>query len=72
VVFERNPVLTIWSAEPAAMGVFSYTGNVISERQQADPGYLGFGSCGGTEVVQRPKEISFHKQEEDRPFPKRV
>jgi hypothetical protein len=70
VVFERNPVLTVRSAEPAAMGVFSYTSNVISGGQQADPDCLGFGSCGRTEVVQRPREISFHKQKEDRPFPR--
>ncbi len=71
VVFERNPVLTIQCVELAAMGVSSYTSNVVRGGQQADPGYLGFGSCGRTEVVQRPREINFHKQEEDRPFPRK-
>jgi hypothetical protein len=33
---------------------------------QADPGYLGLGSCGRTEVVQRPRENILHKQEEDK------
>ncbi len=33
---------------------------------QADHGYLGLGSCGRTEVVQRPRENILHKQEEDK------
>ncbi len=39
------------SGKPAAMGVSSYSNNVVRGEHQADPGYLGFGSCGRTEVV---------------------
>ncbi len=50
----------------AAMGVSSYSGNVMRGEHQADHGYLGLGSCGRTEVVQRPRENILHKQEEDK------
>jgi hypothetical protein len=57
------------STEPAAMGVSSYSDNVMRGEHQADPGYLGLGSCERTEVVQRPgtpRENILHKQEEDK------
>jgi hypothetical protein len=54
------------STGPAAMGVSSYSGNVMRGEHQADHGYLGLGSCGRTEVVQRPRENILHKQEEDK------
>ncbi|CAM6064607.1 unnamed protein product [Sphagnum tenellum] len=53
------------STEPAAMGVSSYSNNVMRGEHQADHGYLGLGSSGGTEVVQRPRENILHKQELD-------
>ncbi len=54
------------STEPAAMGVSSYSDNVMRGEHQADPGYLGLGSCGRTEVVHRPRENILQKQEEDK------
>jgi len=57
------------STEPAAMGVSSYSDNVMRGEHQADPGCLGLGSCKRTEVMQRPGtpiEIIFHKQEKDK------
>ncbi|CAM6039953.1 unnamed protein product [Sphagnum compactum] len=54
------------STGPAAMGVSSYSSNVMRGEHQADHGYLGLGSCGRTKVVQRPRENILHKQEEDK------
>jgi hypothetical protein len=54
------------STEPAAMGVSSYSDNVMRGEHQADHDYLGLGNCGRTEVVQRPRENILHKQEEDK------
>ncbi|CAM6027999.1 unnamed protein product [Sphagnum balticum] len=54
------------STGPTAMGVSSYSGNVMRGKHQANHGYFGFGSCGRTEVVQRPRENIFHKQEKDK------
>jgi hypothetical protein len=54
------------STEPIAMGVSSYSGNVMRGEHQVDHGYLGLGSCGRIEVVQRPRENILHKQEEDK------
>ncbi len=54
------------STEPAAMGVSSYSGNVMRGEHQVDHSYLGLGSCGRIEVVQRPRENILHKQEEDK------
>ncbi|CAM6024069.1 unnamed protein product, partial [Sphagnum balticum] len=57
------------STELAAMGVSSYSNNVVRGEHQADHGYLGLGSFGKTEVVQRPGESILHKQELDRDEP---
>ncbi|CAM6039303.1 unnamed protein product [Sphagnum compactum] len=57
------------STEPAAMGVSSYSNNVVKGEHQADHGYFGLGSCGKTEVVQKPGENILHKQELDRDEP---
>jgi hypothetical protein len=57
------------STEPGAMGFSSHSDNAMRGEHQADPGYLGLGSCERTEVVQRPgtpREKKFHKQEEDK------
>jgi hypothetical protein len=59
-------VLPEISTEPAAMGVSSYSGNVMRGEHQVDHGYLGLGNCGRIEVVQRPRENILHKQEEDK------
>jgi hypothetical protein len=62
-------VLPEISTEPAAMGVSSHSNNVMRGEHQADHGCLGLGSCGGTEVVQRPRKNILHKQELDRDEP---
>ncbi|CAM6033697.1 unnamed protein product [Sphagnum compactum] len=57
------------STEHSAMGVSSYSDNVMRGEHQAEPGYLGLGSCERTEVVQRPgtpRENILHKQEEEK------
>jgi len=54
------------STEPAVMGVSSYSGNIIRGEHQVNHGYLGLGSCGRIEVVQRPRKNILHKQEEDK------
>ncbi|CAM6022853.1 unnamed protein product [Sphagnum balticum] len=57
------------STEPAAMGVSSYSNNVMRGEHQADHGYLGLGNFGKIEVVQRPGGSILHKQELDRDEP---
>ncbi len=53
------------STEPAAMGVSSYSDNIMRGEHQADPGYLGLGSSERTEPGS-PRENILHKQEEDK------
>jgi hypothetical protein len=54
------------NTKPATIGVSSYSSSVMRGEHQVDHGYLGLGSCGRIEVVQRPRQNILHKQEEDK------